>query len=330
MQSNLLFVLICLLLPPTHSALKLNSLPAMPTRQRNTKADSASAESLKSASKLRGGGGPPLASLGGPPLASLVGSTKRFVAVNILGAAVSLATGSHVHIDLLGTGAFAYASQAKSSTFNAISKASGLCVGLWSIKLASFLFGRALIMKHDARLDDTLGKIDGVVGFWSVSTLWGIFCLMPHSLGAINPAKKVSYLPVISKIGLSMFAFGFAIETMADYQKIVFKSANKGGFANTGLWAISQHPNYFGNLLVWSGITLMNVPNLINPGRSFLQRYWRLGTAVLSPIFLLGLFYGQATGNILDSVSLADAKYGHLKDYQTYKETVPLIFPKFM
>lgn len=47
-------------------------------------------------------------------------------------------------------------------------------------------------------------------------------------------------------------------------QKFQFKSdpKNKGKFVDSGLWSISRHPNYLGELTVWWGILGVAVPAL--------------------------------------------------------------------
>lgn len=55
--------------------------------------------------------------------------------------------------------------------------------------------------------------------------------------------------------GLAVFALGFGIEVVADWQKASFKSnpENKGRFINEGLWSVSRHPNYFGEMMLVRG-----------------------------------------------------------------------------
>jgi len=79
---------------------------------------------------------------------------------NAAGCVISLLTGSHLHLDIIGTGAFAAAALAQSTT-NPRVRLSRLCVTIWSLKLGLFLFFRMLKTKHDARLDDTLSTASG-------------------------------------------------------------------------------------------------------------------------------------------------------------------------
>lgn len=260
--------------------------------------------------------------------------------VNGLGFVISLLTGSHLHLDLLGTGAFALA--AATPLFVGITKASALlrvktscaAVMLWGTKLAGFLFFRALRVKHDARLDGTLSTVSGTVGFWVLSLLWGVLCSLPHALGTTSDNPGLTSTTVV---GTTMFAIGFIIETVADLQKWSFKNSAAAApdqFCNVGLWSVSQHPNYFGNFLLWTGILILNAPALIEmPGEKakLLQNIWgarRLFLALLSPLFMWALFYGQANGTVTNAVEAAMTRYGNNPDYADYVENVPLIVPR--
>ena len=94
------------------------------------------------------------------PLAT---STKIFGAANLLGLGVSLATGSHYHLDLLGTGAFTLAAIATAGS-DPRQRVSAAAVGIWSAKLAAFLVYRVCHTTHEARLDGTLASASGGLG----------------------------------------------------------------------------------------------------------------------------------------------------------------------
>ena len=85
----------------------------------------------------------------------------------------------------------------------------------------------------------------------------------------------------------------------------------------------------------------MNLPALIttaplpaatvtkNPIIGFCRRFWKFAVALIGPWFSYQLFLGQAKGTFLNSVSLAQSKYGHDPNYAAYLQEVPLIFPRF-
>ena len=84
-------------------------------------------------------------------------------AVNALGCVVSLVTGSHLHLDLLGTGAFALAVSPQLMNKSTVPRVrqSSIFVAVWAVKLASFLFFRVVKKKHDARLDEMMSTTSG-------------------------------------------------------------------------------------------------------------------------------------------------------------------------
>lgn len=249
---------------------------------------------------------------------------------NALGLVLSLVSGSHVHLDLIGTGAiglsalvpFTYSS---GSTVSPRVKLSSVALVTWATKLAGFLFFRALKVKKDARLTDTLSTTSGTVMFWTLSWVWGVVCSLPHTLGTTSSSPGN---PVTVKIGACIYVVGLIIETVADYQKMLFKASNPGQFCNVGLWSISQHPNFFGNLLIFSGLFVMNASALVNPEATTLfGKYQRVALSLLSPLFMFALFYGQASGSISNTVQMFEDKYGKDAGFHDYVDNVPLIVP---
>lgn len=95
-------------------------------------------------------------------------------------------------------------------------------------------------------------------GNWSNFTNWGRFLF--RTLTANAPGRfALSSLNWRDALGLlGMWLPGFIIETVADRQKTRFRaSRNKHApFPHHGLWGLVRHPNYLGELLMWSGLTL--------------------------------------------------------------------------
>lgn len=265
----------------------------------------------------------------------LTTATGIFGAANGLGLTISLATGSHLHLDLIGTGAFVAAAGATCGP-DLRSTLSAAAVSLWATRLALFLFYRALSTGHDERLDDTLATTSGAVGFWTVSFVWGCLTALPHTLGAgglVRPALGLG-----SAAAAVVYFTGLAFEVIADFQKWQFKQdpANKGKFCDVGLWSLSQHPNYFGNICLWSGIFFWNLPVLAaaatgGQGGALLAllRRRKVLAGALSPLLLTLLFYGQASGSVTNAKELAVQRYGADLKYQKYVQQVPLIVPRF-
>ena len=252
---------------------------------------------------------------------------------NLLGFGISVLTGSHLHLDIIGTGVFTVAALSTAGT-ELRQRVSAGAISLWGLKLAGFLFYRALQTHHDGRLTETLSSTNGALGFWTISAVWAIIVLLPHTIAAVvpvgmRPSNSCASSRLLGVCGLVAFFAGLGIETTADFQKWNFKgdAANAGNVCDVGVWKLSQHPNWFGNILLWTGITLINVPTLLAASGSAFTRAIRLFAGCASPCFMLALFYAQATDTLANTRALADAKYGDNPQYQAYVSGTPLVIP---
>jgi steroid 5-alpha reductase family enzyme len=119
-------------------------------------------------------------------------------------------------------------------------------------------------------------------------------------------------------LGFILFVIGFSIEVIADHQKTVFRAIkeNKDKFISTGLWSKSQHPNYFGEILLWSSIAIMSFSSL--SGTQYLT--------MISPIFTYVLLVYISGVRMLDD--MGNKKWGHLEEYKQYKQNTPVLFIK--
>lgn len=96
---------------------------------------------------------------------------------------------------------------------------------------------------------------------------WVFLCSMPvvYVNALEDQLKRAGTLPPLGGwdyIGWVLFAGGTIIQIVADVQKYRFRGdpANRGMFCQVGLWNYSRHPNYYGEMLIWSGAFLCAVP----------------------------------------------------------------------
>jgi steroid 5-alpha reductase family enzyme len=117
-------------------------------------------------------------------------------------------------------------------------------------------------------------------------------------------------LDLFALIGTLVWVFGFAIEVAADTQKGRFRAdpENKAKFIRTGLWAWWRHPNYFGEIVLWTGVAIIALPVL---------RGWQWVT-LIPPVFVALLLTRNSGVPILEK--RADKRWGGQEDYEVYKE----------
>ena len=188
---------------------------------------------------------------------------------------------------------------------------------IWGIRLSSYLFSRILKIENDSRFDSfNRGFTIQYTVFWIIQAFWIFMVSSPIILLNSQCCYDVA-LNYRDIIGTSLWALGFAIESISDAQKYNFRNNpdNNGKFCNKGLWSISRHPNYFGEIILWWGI-------FITSSNVFTQEmYWTL----LSPITVTFLIMFVSGINILEVSS--NKKYGMLDEYKEYKQNVSVLIP---
>lgn len=187
---------------------------------------------------------------------------------------------------------------------------------IWSLRLASFLFLRISKAGKDSRFDDIKVQPIRFLLAWTLQGLWVV--LTAAAALAVITGGQQEPIGVIGIIGIAVWVFGMAIETVADRQKSKFREdpANEGRFINTGLWAWSRHPNYFGEIVLWTGVAIVAVPVLHG---------WQWLT-LISPVFVTLLLTKVSGVPMLEDK--ADERWGGQEDYETYKRRTPVLVPK--
>lgn len=189
----------------------------------------------------------------------------------------------------------------------------GILVLIWASRLGTFLFKRVSDAGEDRRFRSM--KTDPLQFFmtWTLQGLW-VTVTYAAGLAAMTAAVKVD-ADVFFAVGVLMWFAGFAIEVIADGQKSAFRAdeSNRNSFIQSGLWAWSRHPNYFGEIVLWLGITVMAIPVL--QGWQFL--------CLISPVFVVVLLTKISGVRMLEH--RANKQWGEDPEYQAYKASTPVL-----
>ena len=136
----------------------------------------------------------------------------------------------------------------------------GLLIVVWAVRLGSFLFMRVKQDGKDDRFTIMKTQFHWFLMTWTLGGLW-VFLTMAAGLAAIT-SNTTQPFGLMAYLGLALWIFGFSIEVIADRQKRAFKKNQQKDkeFITSGLWAWSRHPNYFGEITLWIGLTLIALP----------------------------------------------------------------------
>lgn len=189
-------------------------------------------------------------------------------------------------------------------------------VGVWAVRLGSFLYARISKDGKDRRFDKIKTSPMRFLMTWTLQGLW-VILTAACALAVITSTANVP-LGIYAYVGGALWLVGFIIEVMADQQKKVFRAdpANEGKFISSGVWAWSRHPNYFGEIVLWLGIAVIAIPVL-----SGLQ--WAV---MISPVFVF-LLLTKVSG-VPKLEHHADKTWGEDPAYQAYKTNTPVLMMK--
>jgi len=186
-------------------------------------------------------------------------------------------------------------------------------IGLWTLRLGLFLFYRVIKDGKDKRFDELKTNFLKFMTVWTMSGTW-VFITASPAIAALS-SNKINDNLIFITIGSLLWVLGFIIEVISDRQKRKFKKKNNDGYITSGLWAYSRHPNYVGEIMLWTGITIISFPSLEG---------FQLIT-LISPVFVYLLLTKVSGLNILEEN--ADKKWGKEQAYRDYKNNTPLLFP---
>ena len=151
---------------------------------------------------------------------------------------------------------------------------------------------------------------------WFLKNLIGIN-LMPSAIVflalipvyySIGFEGEINYLIIT---GFIVSSAAVLVQSLSDAQMDLFRKSNSGNI-DKGLWRYSRHPNYFGEVMFWWGLWIMQMG--INPQK------W---ITVAGPVIMVFLF-------VFISIPMMEKHIIESKpDYFLYKKQVSMLIPWF-
>jgi len=115
--------------------------------------------------------------------------------------------------------------------------------------------------------------------------------------------------------GIVVVIIGFLLQAVADAQKNKAKKANPKTFCRQGLFKVVRCPNYFGEILVWTGVFVSSMRCLTG--------WFQIAFSVVGYIGLVYVMFGSTRRLELRQ----NKNYGSDPAYQEYGKTTPVLIP---
>lgn len=150
---------------------------------------------------------------------------------------------------------------------------------------------------------------------WTSCALLYVGQISPVSFYLTNMAGGAEVNELWMWMGAVVAALGVLIESIADAQKSAAKRFNPKRFVDHGLYRIVRCPNYFGEVLMWTGSFLVCV------GACCSLWQW-----VVASLGYIGIVYVMFSGARRLELRQAEV-YGSDPEFQAYVKRTPILLP---
>lgn len=190
----------------------------------------------------------------------------------------------------------------------------GALVSIWGVRLAWYIRTRNKGKIEDYRYlvwRKEWGKWFYFRSYFQVYLLQGIFLFLIVMPILLINKHTGGPLGLLDFVGVAVWLFGFFFEAVGDWQLMRFikDPQNKGRIMQSGLWAYTRHPNYFGEVTQWWGIWLiaLSVPNGL--------------LAIIGPLTITFLILK------VSGIPMLEKKMADHPDFAEYKRRVSVFIP---
>ncbi|KAL1840898.1 hypothetical protein VTJ49DRAFT_7640 [Mycothermus thermophilus] len=217
-----------------------------------------------------------------------------------------------------------------------------LAVLVWIVRLVTYLAARNFAHMATSRTrDPRLPSIPGRPKTIFLRTLCQVGCILACAMPtiALNSLPADAFPRISTRwdyayvlrmfwfwLGMWFYLRGLYFETLADWQMMKWRYDKRRGrhrelFCSHGLWAGCRHPNYYGECLVWLGLSMACSAVLISEvSREVLNMSWFTVVVICAtpPVFV---YYMLRYLSIPPVEAKYDRVYMHRKDYRRWRRT---------
>lgn len=193
-------------------------------------------------------------------------------------------------------------------------------LGFWAIRLGTFLvqreYNKNYVKAVKAQTDSSQQQAIYVKFFiWlSVALLYAMM-FSPVLFTYQSPVLSSGYALIVPYTGVFIMLIGIVIEALSDYQKSMFKRKQAQSFCNVGLYKHLRSPNYFGEILVWTGNLIVSL--------IFLHTWWQYLMVFTAWVCIVLIMMGSTKR--LERTQ--EEHYGHDPKFKEYIKEVRVLFP---
>jgi len=196
-------------------------------------------------------------------------------------------------------------------------------ITFWGLRLSIRLFKRNHGKPEDFRYRqwrEEWGDNVVLIAFFRVFMVQGIINFVVGSAGyAIIKFNAFDFTGVsqwVVYIGLFLSFTGLFFEVVGDEQLRQHIQKGTRTLLQSGLWSVTRHPNYFGEIMIWVGLYIAGLAMLLNGDIPVL--YYLV--LILSPVIM-------STVLIKISTPMLEKNMEKYDGWEEYKKRVPMIFP---
>ena len=191
---------------------------------------------------------------------------------------------------------------------------------VYGIRLAGYLFAREkkspsykqILYQPDSKEQKPVASM---LIIWISCTLLYVGQISPITFYLYNLSKGADIGTAWVLAGATVAFIGFLIETIADAQKSIAKKRDPKQFVSTGLYRIVRCPNYFGEILLWSGSFIICFGADCTP--------WQW---IIASLGYTGIIYVMFSGARRLEMRQQEI-YGNSATFQAYAHHRPLLIP---